>query len=154
MFNTTFNNISVISWRSVLLVEETGVPGENHSKIHVPHLQKIGRLDFSLRDHKGEVEAWQGDFQQRHRDMFSQKWGVFSHFFFLHLKCVFANILLISFIFNIKFMFCICFIIIIDLIFIDFRFYSFLPLNLPMTSKCLFPSPYFLQRRTKSIWSL
>ena len=28
--NTTFNNISVISWRSILLVEETGVPGENH----------------------------------------------------------------------------------------------------------------------------
>ena len=28
MFNVTFNNISVISWRSVLLVEETGVPGE------------------------------------------------------------------------------------------------------------------------------
>jgi hypothetical protein len=26
----TFNNISTISWRSVLLVEETGVPGENH----------------------------------------------------------------------------------------------------------------------------
>jgi hypothetical protein len=29
MFNATFNNISDISWRSVLLVEETGVPGEN-----------------------------------------------------------------------------------------------------------------------------
>ena len=29
-FNTTFNNISVISWRSVLLVEETRVPRENH----------------------------------------------------------------------------------------------------------------------------
>jgi hypothetical protein len=28
--NAIFNNISVISWRSVLLVEETGVPGENH----------------------------------------------------------------------------------------------------------------------------
>jgi hypothetical protein len=27
MFNITFNNISVISWQSVLLVEETG---ENH----------------------------------------------------------------------------------------------------------------------------
>jgi hypothetical protein len=27
VFNTTFNNISVISWLSVLLVEETGVPG-------------------------------------------------------------------------------------------------------------------------------
>jgi hypothetical protein len=28
VFNATFNNISVISRRSVLLVEETGVPGE------------------------------------------------------------------------------------------------------------------------------
>jgi len=26
VFNATFNNISVISWRSVLLVEETRVP--------------------------------------------------------------------------------------------------------------------------------
>ena len=30
VLDATFNNISVISWRSVLLVEETGVPGENH----------------------------------------------------------------------------------------------------------------------------
>ena len=30
VFNATFNNISVISWRSALLVEETGVSGENH----------------------------------------------------------------------------------------------------------------------------
>ena len=30
VFNATFNNISVISWRSVLLVEETEIPGENH----------------------------------------------------------------------------------------------------------------------------
>jgi hypothetical protein len=30
VLNATFNNISVISWRSVLLVEETRVPGENH----------------------------------------------------------------------------------------------------------------------------
>jgi hypothetical protein len=28
-FNATFNNISAISWRSVLLVEETGVHEEN-----------------------------------------------------------------------------------------------------------------------------
>jgi hypothetical protein len=28
VFNATFNNISVISWQSVLLVEETGVLGE------------------------------------------------------------------------------------------------------------------------------
>jgi hypothetical protein len=28
--NGTFNNMSVILWRQVLLVEETGVPGKNH----------------------------------------------------------------------------------------------------------------------------
>ena len=33
VFNTTFSNISVISWRSVLLVEKTGVPGENHRPV-------------------------------------------------------------------------------------------------------------------------
>jgi hypothetical protein len=31
--NATFNNISVISWRLVLLVEETGVPGENNRPV-------------------------------------------------------------------------------------------------------------------------
>jgi hypothetical protein len=30
VFNATFNNISVISCRSILLMEETGVPRENH----------------------------------------------------------------------------------------------------------------------------
>jgi len=30
MLNATFNNISVISWQSVLLMEETGVLGENN----------------------------------------------------------------------------------------------------------------------------
>jgi hypothetical protein len=30
VFNATFNNISVISWQSVLLGEETGAPVENH----------------------------------------------------------------------------------------------------------------------------
>ena len=29
VFNATFNNISVISWWSVLLMEESGVPEEN-----------------------------------------------------------------------------------------------------------------------------
>jgi len=33
VLNATFNDISVISWRSVLLVEETGVPGENHHSV-------------------------------------------------------------------------------------------------------------------------
>jgi hypothetical protein len=33
VFNATFINISVISWRSFLLVEETGVPEENHRPV-------------------------------------------------------------------------------------------------------------------------
>jgi hypothetical protein len=30
VFNATFNNISIILWQSVLLVEETRISGENH----------------------------------------------------------------------------------------------------------------------------
>jgi len=33
VLKATFNNISVISWYSVLLVEETKVPGENHRPV-------------------------------------------------------------------------------------------------------------------------
>jgi hypothetical protein len=33
VLNATFNDIAVISWRSVLLVEETGVPGETHRDV-------------------------------------------------------------------------------------------------------------------------
>jgi hypothetical protein len=33
VFNATINNISVISWRSALLVEETRIPGENHRTV-------------------------------------------------------------------------------------------------------------------------
>ena len=33
VFNATFNNISVISWCSVLMVDETGVPEENYQPV-------------------------------------------------------------------------------------------------------------------------
>jgi hypothetical protein len=33
MLNATLNNISVISWWSVLLVEETGVPEKNQQPV-------------------------------------------------------------------------------------------------------------------------
>ena len=38
VFNATFNNISVISWWSVLLVEETGGPAENHRPDKLYHI--------------------------------------------------------------------------------------------------------------------
>jgi hypothetical protein len=34
VFNATINNISAISWRSLLLVKEAGVPGENRGVKH------------------------------------------------------------------------------------------------------------------------
>ena len=40
VFNSTFNNMSVISWRWVLLVEETGVYGENN-RLTVSHWQTL-----------------------------------------------------------------------------------------------------------------
>jgi len=40
VFNATFNNISVISWWSISLVEETRVSGENH-KPAASHCQTL-----------------------------------------------------------------------------------------------------------------
>jgi hypothetical protein len=45
VFNATFNNISVISWRSVLLVEETRVPWENHQPA-ASHWQSLSHNMF------------------------------------------------------------------------------------------------------------
>ena len=43
VFSATFNNISVILWWSVLLVEETGVPGENHWSV-ANHWQTLSHI--------------------------------------------------------------------------------------------------------------
>ena len=40
VFNATFNNISVISWWSVLLFEENRVSGENHRPV-ASHCQTL-----------------------------------------------------------------------------------------------------------------
>jgi protein involved in sex pheromone biosynthesis len=40
VFIVTCNNISVISWRSVLLMEQTGGPGENHRPV-ASHCQTL-----------------------------------------------------------------------------------------------------------------
>ena len=33
VFKDTFNNVSAISWRSILVVEDTEVPGENYQPV-------------------------------------------------------------------------------------------------------------------------
>jgi hypothetical protein len=49
-FNTTFNNISAISWCSVFLLEETAVTGE---KLHIKYVEDwkdMPRSTFYLRE--------------------------------------------------------------------------------------------------------
>jgi hypothetical protein len=53
LFNTTFNNISALSWRSVLLVEETGVSGENHRPV-ASHWQTLSHYVASSTPHHGQ----------------------------------------------------------------------------------------------------
>jgi hypothetical protein len=62
VINTTLNNISAISWLSVLLVEETGGPGENHRPVasHRQTLSHNAILNISR--------------QQRRHTM----WGIFN----------------------------------------------------------------------------
>jgi hypothetical protein len=43
VFNATFNNISVITWRLVLLVDETGLPGENQCILVVSSMYVYGQ---------------------------------------------------------------------------------------------------------------
>jgi len=54
VFNATFNNISVISWRSVLLEEEIGVPGDNHwpAVSHWKTLSHTGNVVSSTPSHE------------------------------------------------------------------------------------------------------
>ena len=42
VFNATFNNISAISWRSVLLAEETRLSRENHRPTALHHCRRVG----------------------------------------------------------------------------------------------------------------
>ena len=46
MLNTTFNNISAISWRLISLVEETWVPGENHRPA-ASHWQTLCCIEYT-----------------------------------------------------------------------------------------------------------
>ena len=54
VFNATFINISVVSWRAVVLVEETGVPGENHRHVS-SHLHTLSHNVSSTSRHEWDL---------------------------------------------------------------------------------------------------
>jgi hypothetical protein len=54
VFFATLNNISVISWRSVLLVEEAGVHGENHRPV-ASHWQTLSHKVVSSTPRLGGI---------------------------------------------------------------------------------------------------
>jgi hypothetical protein len=60
VFNATFNNILVISWRSVLLMEETGGPGENHQSV-ASHRQTLSHSIVHLALIKIQTHNISGD---------------------------------------------------------------------------------------------
>jgi hypothetical protein len=64
VFNATFNNISVISWQSVLLLEETRVPEENQWPA-ASHWQTLSHNVVSSTPHLSEIQAHNvsGDWQ-------------------------------------------------------------------------------------------
>jgi hypothetical protein len=66
VFNATFNNISVISWQSVLLVEETKGPGENHRPV-VSHWQTLSHNVVHLALIKIQIPSVSGDMHWLHR---------------------------------------------------------------------------------------
>ena len=62
VFNPTFNDISVISWQSVLLVEETRAPAENHRPV-TSHWQTLSHNVVSStprheRDSNSQLQWW------------------------------------------------------------------------------------------------
>jgi hypothetical protein len=50
VLNATFNNISVISWRSVLVLEETGVPATKLSILQITQITMQYSILFITND--------------------------------------------------------------------------------------------------------
>jgi hypothetical protein len=78
VFNVTFNTISTMSWRSVLLVEETGVPRENHRPV-ASHWQTLSHNVISSHWQTLSHNVISSHWQTLSHNVISSHWQPSSH---------------------------------------------------------------------------
>ena len=103
-FNTTFNNISTISWRSVSLVEETGGSGENHRPV-ASHWQILSHNVVHIALIEIRTHNIQLPYDHGHDGPTGQIWNRY-HPSLLSIISNSLNIILVQLIFNNRYNFC------------------------------------------------
>jgi hypothetical protein len=73
VFNATFNNISAISWRRVLLVKKNGVRGENHRPA-ASHCQTSSHNVVSSTLRRNEIRKYLASIQNSVRYLLRYAW--------------------------------------------------------------------------------
>ena len=96
VFNATFNNISVISWWSVLLVEETAVPRENHWPVASDWQTSSRNVVSSTPCHEQGLFIHSYEFSFELKSWFDSYWKYFDFLILIVFNTTYSNISAIS----------------------------------------------------------